>query len=62
MADITVRTEFDRINGRMRLVFSEKINFLELPLDKAIEIFQEITNRCVAIKVISTTKQEIIGK
>ena len=58
MADVKVTTQFDRSRGRMRLVFSEKIDYLEMSLDQAISLLTEVVNRCLANKMMQLGQYE----
>lgn len=58
MADIKVRSQFDAARGRMRLVFSEKIDYIEMPIDQAIAVLTEVVSRCQAHKVMASPPKE----
>jgi phosphosulfolactate synthase (CoM biosynthesis protein A) len=58
MADIKINTQFDVARGRMRLVFSEKIEYIEMSIDQAIAVLSEVVARCQHHKVLGDPVQE----
>lgn len=55
MAQMSVSLRFG--NGTAMMVFGEKTDHMEMPLDKAIEIFDECHKRCIAEKLRQAPKE-----
>lgn len=55
MAKMSVSLRFD--NGTAIMVFGEKTDHMEMPLDKAIEMFDECHKRCIAEKIRQQPKE-----
>lgn len=56
MAEMSVKLRFG--NGTAVMVFSEKTDHMEMPIDKAIEVFDECHKRCIAEKLRQAGRQE----